>query len=160
MRTNAALIIFGSLLLATTAKAEVTQADANLNFGRFAGFWVYDGCEEKNIRKTCWFIVERKKELYGKNEYFSYAMQRAIPANADVLKSVCDTFSYNTGMTVSNLPRNAICINLIGAGDEAELYFPKGYAGHGTYRLKKSSKDEFMRRADEESDRIMKKSNW
>lgn len=160
MKINANLIMLIGLLLSTTTKAEVTQADANLNFGRFAGFWVYDGCEEKNVRKTCWFIVERKKELYGGNEYFSYAMQRAVPAQAGVLKSVCDSFNYNTGMTVSSLPRNAICINLIGAGDEAELYFPKGYTGHGTYRLKKSSKEEFMRRVDEKSDELRKKTNW
>jgi len=153
-------IILGGLSLATIAKAEVTQADANLNFGRFAGFWVYEGCEEKNVRKTCWFIVERKKELYGDAEYFSYAMQRAVPAKAEVLKNVCDSFNYNTGMTVSSLPRNAICINLIGAGSEAELYFPKGYTGHGTYRIKKSNKEEFMRRADERSKAMMKKGNW
>jgi hypothetical protein len=153
-------MILSGLLSATAAKAEVTQADTNLNFGRFAGFWVYKGCEEANTRKNCWFIVERKKELYGDNEYFSYAMQRAIPAKSQTLKTVCDSFNYNTGMTVSNLPNNAICIKLNAAGDEAELYFPKGYTGHGTYQIKKSSKEEFMRRVDERSDELRKKTNW
>ncbi|MCF5439991.1 hypothetical protein GIV92_26675, partial [Pseudomonas syringae] len=53
------------VIFSAEANAEVTQADVNLDFGRFAGFWVYDGCEKENINKKCWFIIEKKKELYG-----------------------------------------------------------------------------------------------
>lgn len=141
------------------AKAEVTQADVNLDFGRFAGFWVYDGCEKENINKKCWFIIEKKKELYGNKEYFTYAMQRAIPARSEVLEKVCDNFKYTTGFTVTNLPDKAICIKVIGAGDNAELYYPVGYTGHGTYKISKSSKDEFMKRANAESEFSRKKAN-
>lgn len=152
-------MILSSLLLATVAKAETTQADINLDFGRFAGFWVYEGCEKQNINGKCWFIIEKKKELYGNKEYFSYAMQRAIPATSEVLEKVCDNFKYTTGFTVTNLPDKAICIKVIGAGDKAELYYPVGYTGHGTYKISKSSKEEFMKRVNEESESSRKKAN-
>jgi len=153
-------MVLSCLLLATSAKAEITQAEVNLDFGRFAGFWVYEGCEKQNISGKCWFIIERKKELYGNKEYFSYAMQKAIPAKAEVLEKICGDFKYTTGFTVINLPDKAICIKVIGAGNQAELYYPVGYTGHGTYKISKSSKDEFMKRSDERFKNIRKNTNW
>ncbi|RMR35659.1 hypothetical protein ALP87_00965 [Pseudomonas syringae pv. coriandricola] len=153
-------MVLSCLLLATSAKAEITQAEVNLDFGRFAGFWVYEGCEKQNISGKCWFIIERKKELYGNKEYFSYAMQKAIPAKAEVLEKICGDFKYTTGFTVTNLPDKAICIKVIGAGNQAELYYPVGYTGHGTYKISKSSKDEFMKRSDERFKNIRKNTNW
>lgn len=153
-------MVLSCLLLATSAKAEITQAEVNLDFGRFAGFWVYEGCEKQNISGKCWFIIERKKELYGNKEYFSYAMQKAIPAKAEVLEKICGDFKYTTGFTVTNLPDKAICIKVIGAGNQAELYYPVGYTGHGTYKISKSSKDEFMKRSDERFKNMRKNTNW
>ena len=141
MKIIANSMVLSCLVLATSAKAEITQAEVNLDFGRFAGFWVYEGCEKQNISGKCWFIIERKKELYGNKEYFSYAMQKAIPAKAEVLEKICGDFKYTTGFTVTNLPDKAICIKVIGAGNQAELYYPVGYTGHGTYKISKSSKD-------------------
>ena len=153
-------MVLSCLLLATSAKAEITQAEVNLDFGRFAGFWVYEGCEKQNISGKCWFIIERKKELYGNKEYFSYAMQKAIPAKAEVLEKICGDFKYTTGFTVTNLPDKAICIKVIGAGNQAELYYPVGYTGHGTYKISKSSKDEFMKRSNERFKNMRKNTNW
>lgn len=153
-------MVLSCLLLATSAKAEITQAEVNLDFGRFAGFWVYEGCEKQNISGKCWFIIERKKELYGNKEYFSYAMQKAIPAKAEVLEKICGDFKYTTGFTVTNLPDKAICIKVIGAGNQAELYYPVGYTGHGTYKISKSSKDEFMKKSDERFKNMRKNTNW
>lgn len=153
-------IAFTSIsLLSIGVKAEVTQADVNLDFGRFAGFWVYEGCEKKDTNEKCWFIIEKKKELYGEKEYFTYANQKAIPAKTEVLKNVCADFKYTTGFTVSNLPNKAICVKVIDAGEKAELYYPVGYTGHGTYKIVKSSEAEFMRRVDENSDSLRKRAN-
>ncbi|MFO2461881.1 hypothetical protein OOJ96_05510 [Pseudomonas sp. 15FMM2] len=160
MKIIANSMVLSCLLLATSAKAEITQAEVNLDFGRFAGFWVYEGCEKQNISGKCWFIIERKKELYGNKEYFSYAMQKAIPAKAEVLEKICGDFKYTTGFTVTNLPDKAICIKVIGAGNQAELYYPVGYTGHGTYKISKSSKDEFMKRSDERFKNMRKNTNW
>ncbi|WP_122672929.1 hypothetical protein [Pseudomonas viridiflava] len=160
MKAITSSMILSSLLFATVAEAETTQADINLDFGRFAGFWVYQGCEKKDISGKCWFIIEKKKELYGNKEYFSFAMQKVIPAKADVLEKICGDFKYTTGFTVTNLPDKAICIKVIGAGDEAELYYPVGYTGHGTYKITKSSKDEFMRRSNEKSAKMLKDGNF
>ena len=146
--------------MSSPSKAEITQADVNLDFGRFAGFWVYEGCEKENINSKCWFIIERRKELYGDQEYFSYVNQRAIPAKAEVLERSCGDFKYTTGFTVTNLPNKSICIKVIGAGDKAELFYPAGYTGHGTYKLIKSSKDEFMRRSKERTENMRKATNW
>ncbi|AUZ48804.1 hypothetical protein [Pseudomonas orientalis] len=160
MKAMTSSMILSSLLFATVAEAETTQADINLDFGRFAGFWVYEGCEKKDISGKCWFIIEKKKELYGNKEYFSFAMQKAIPAKAEVLEKICGDFKYTTGFTVTNLPDKAICIKVIGAGDQAELYYPIGYTGHGTYKIIKSSKEEFMRRSDEKSKTMLKDGNF
>lgn len=160
MKIIANSMVLSCLLLATSAKAEITQAEVNLDFGRFAGFWVYEGCEKQNISGKCWFIIERKKELYGNKEYFSYAMQKAIPAKAEVLEKICGDFKYTTGFTVTNLPDKAICIKVIGAGNQAELYYPVGYTGHGTYKISKSSKDEFMKKSDERFKNMRKNTNW
>ena len=160
MKAMTSSMILSSLLFATVAEAETTQADINLDFGRFAGFWVYEGCEKKDISGKCWFIIEKKKELYGNKEYFSFAMQKAIPAKAGVLEKICGDFKYTTGFTVTNLPDKAICIKVIGAGDQAELYYPIGYTGHGTYKISKSSKEEFMRRSDEKSKKMLKDGNF
>lgn len=160
MKAMTSSMILSSLLFATVAEAETTQADINLDFGRFAGFWVYEGCEKKDISGKCWFIIEKKKELYGNKEYFSFAMQKAIPAKAEVLEKICGDFKYTTGFTVTNLPDKAICIKVIGAGDQAELYYPIGYTGHGTYKISKSSKEEFMRRSDEKSKKMLKDGNF
>ncbi|AVB23806.1 hypothetical protein L6218_25535 [Pseudomonas syringae pv. syringae] len=160
MKAMTSSMILSSLLFATVAEAETTQADINLDFGRFAGFWVYEGCEKKDISGKCWFIIEKKKELYGNKEYFSFAMQKAIPAKAEVLEKICGDFKYTTGFTVTNLPDKAICIKVIGAGDQAELYYPIGYTGHGTYKISKSSKEEFMRRNDEKSKKMLKDGNF
>ncbi|MCU1741716.1 hypothetical protein ACRZ5O_27370 [Pseudomonas protegens] len=160
MKAITSSMILSSLLFATVAEAETTQADINLDFGRFAGFWVYQGCEKQNISGKCWFIIEKKKELYGNKEYFSFAMQKAIPAKAEVLEKICGDFKYTTGFTVTNLPDKAICIKVIGAGDQAELYYPIGYTGHGTYKISKSSKEEFMRRSDEKSKKMLKDGNF
>lgn len=160
MKAMTSSMILSSLLFATVAEAETTQADINLDFGRFAGFWVYEGCEKKDISGKCWFIIEKKKELYGNKEYFSFAMQKAIPAKAEVLEKICGDFEYTTGFTVTNLPDKAICIKVIGAGDQAELYYPIGYTGHGTYKISKSSKEEFMRRNDEKSKKMLKDGNF
>ncbi|WP_236424410.1 hypothetical protein, partial [Pseudomonas syringae] len=92
--------------------------------------------------------------------YFSFAMQKAIPAKAEVLEKICGDFKYTTGFTVTNLPDKAICIKVIGAGDQAELYYPIGYTGHGTYKISKSSKEEFMRRNDEKSKKMLKDGNF
>ncbi|WP_439852362.1 hypothetical protein [Pseudomonas syringae] len=100
-----------------------------------------------------------KKELYGNNEYFSYGTQKAIPAKAEILSRECGDFSYTTGFTVTNLPNKAICIKVLGAGDEAELYYPVGYSGHGVYKIRKSSKGEFMKRAKEEDASSIKRNN-
>jgi len=160
MKAMTSSMILSSLLFATVAEAETTQADINLDFGRFAGFWVYEGCEKKDISGKCWFIIEKKKELYGNKEYFSFAMQKAIPAKAEVLEKICGDFKYTTGFTVTNLPDKAICIKVIGAGNQAELYYPIGYTGHGTYKISKSSKEEFMRRSDERSKKMLKDGNF
>lgn len=160
MKAMTSSMILSSLLFATVAEAETTQADINLDFGRFAGFWVYEGCEKKDISGRCWFIIEKKKELYGNKEYFSFAMQKAIPAKAEVLEKICGDFKYTTGFTVTNLPDKAICIKVIGAGDQAELYYPIGYTGHGTYKISKSSKEEFVRRNDEKSKKMLKDGNF
>lgn len=160
MKAMTSSMILSSLLFATVAEAETTQTDINLDFGRFAGFWVYEGCEKKDISGKCWFIIEKKKELYGNKEYFSFAMQKAIPAKAEVLEKICGDFKYTTGFTVTNLPDKAICIKVIGAGDQAELYYPIGYTGHGTYKISKSSKEEFMRRNDEKSKKMLKDGNF
>lgn len=160
MKAMTSSIILSSLLFATVAEAETTQADINLDFGRFAGFWVYEGCEKKDISGKCWFIIEKKKELYGNKEYFSFAMQKAIPAKAEVLEKMCGDFKYTTGFTVTNLPDKAICIKVIGAGNQAELYYPVGYTGHGTYKISKSSKEEFMKRSDEKLKNMRKNTNW
>lgn len=159
-RTLKSILFTAFALFSIGAKAEVTQADINLDFGRFAGFWVYEGCEKQNTTGKCWFIIEKKKELYGDKEYFSYANQKAIPAKAEILDKVCGDFKYTTGFTVSNLPNNAICIKVIGAGDKAELYYPAGYTGHGTYKIVKSSKEEFMRRSAEKFKNMRKDTNW
>ena len=37
-------VAIGFSIFSAGARAEVIQADVNLDFGRFAGFWVYDGC--------------------------------------------------------------------------------------------------------------------
>lgn len=158
-RTLKSILFTAFALFSIGAKAEVRQADVNLDLGRFVGFWVYEGCEKQDINGKCWFIIEKKKELYGDKEYFSYANQRAIPAKAEVLEKVCGDFKYNTGFTVSNLPNSAICIKVIGAGDKAELYYPAGYTGHGTYKIIKSSEAEFMRRVNENSDSLRKRAN-
>ncbi|MBP6954886.1 hypothetical protein A7D21_24440 [Pseudomonas sp. AP19] len=160
MKAMTSSMILSSLLFATVAEAETTQADINLDFGRFAGFWVYEGCEKKDISGKCWFIIEKKKELYGNKEYFSFAMQKAIPAKAEVLEKMCGDFKYTTGFTVTNLPDKAICIKVIGAGNQAELYYPVGYTGHGTYKISKSSKEEFMKRSDEKLKNMRKNTNW
>ncbi|MCK9711714.1 hypothetical protein LT706_09230 [Pseudomonas syringae pv. syringae] len=160
MKAMTSSMILSSLLFATVAEAETTQADINLDFGRFAGFWVYEGCEKQDISGKCWFIIEKKKELYGNKEYFSFAMQKAIPAKAEVLEKMCGDFKYTTGFTVTNLPDKAICIKVIGAGNQAELYYPVGYTGHGTYKISKSSKEEFMKRSDEKLKNMRKNTNW
>ncbi|MCF5398198.1 hypothetical protein GIV98_26685, partial [Pseudomonas syringae] len=54
MKAMTSSMILSSLLFATVAEAETTQADINLDFGRFAGFWVYEGCEKKDISGKCW----------------------------------------------------------------------------------------------------------
>lgn len=140
--------------------AGASQADINIDFGRFAGFWVYEGCEKENVKSKCWFVIEKKKELYGDQEYFSYANQRVVPAKVDALERLCGEFKYTTGFTVTNLPNKAICIKVIGAGDKAELYYPVGYAGYGTYKIVKSSKEQFMKRVDERSKKLLKDTNW
>ncbi|KPB28466.1 Unknown protein sequence [Pseudomonas syringae pv. syringae] len=121
---------------------------------------MYEGCEKQDISGKCWFIIEKKKELYGNKEYFSFAMQKAIPAKAEVLEKMCGDFKYTTGFTVTNLPDKAICIKVIGAGNQAELYYPVGYTGHGTYKISKSSKEEFMKRSDEKLKNMRKNTNW
>lgn len=158
-RTLKSILFTTFALFSIGASAEVRQADVNLDLGRFVGFWVYEGCETQNVNGKCWFIIEKKKELYGDKEYFSYGTQKAIPAKAEVLEEVCGDFKYTTGFTVSNLPNNAICVKVIGAGDKAELYYPVGYTGHGTYKITKSSKEEFMRRSKAEDASAIKRNN-
>lgn len=160
MKKFGTTLILASLFLSSPSKAEITQADVNLDFGRFAGFWVYEGCEKENINSKCWFIIERKKELYGDQEYFSYANQRAIPAKAEILDKSCGSFKYTTGFTVTNLPNKSICIKVIGAGDKAEIFYPAGYTGHGTYKVTRSTKVEFMRRVDAQSESLLKRGNF
>lgn len=154
------LLACGVFIYPQLVVASASQADVNIDFGRFAGFWVYEGCEKENVNSKCWFVIEKKKELYGDREYFSYANQRVVPAKVDALEKLCGSFKYTTGFTVTNLPNKAICIKVIGAGDKAELYYPVGYAGHGTYKIVKSSKEQFMRRVDERSKKLLKETNW
>ncbi|MFV2948993.1 hypothetical protein [Pseudomonas japonica] len=159
MHKSGAMLVLAYFFLSYPANAETTQADVNLDFGRFAGFWVYEGCEKENINGKCWFIIEKKKELYGDQEYFTYVNQRAIPAKSDVLEKICADFKYTTGFTVTNLPNKAICVKVIGAGDKAELYYPAGYTGHGTYKIIKSSREEFMRRSNSEDRSAIERAN-
>lgn len=153
---------FATFLTSSLAQAEITQADINLVLPRFAGFWTYEGlCEKENVKnKNCWFILEIKKELYGEQKYFSYGMQKAIPAKTEVLKANCGDFSYNTGFTVSNLPDLGICIKLDDKNNKAELYYPPGMTEHGTYRLVRSTEGEWRKRTHEEDKESLKKANW
>lgn len=156
-----ALAAMVCLPLSNIAHAEVTQADVNLVLPRFAGYWTYEGaCEKENVNGKCWFILEIKKELYGDKQYFSYGMQRAIPAKAEVLEKECGDFNYNTGFTVSNLPNVGICIKLNDKNDKAELYYPPGMTEHGTYKLVRSNKQEWMSRINKEEKESLKKANW
>lgn len=130
------------------AHAEMSQSDVDINFKELDAFWLQERCKKSNVDAKCWIPIENKKDLYGGTSSMYLGLQKIIPAKAEVLQKDCGEFPYTTGFTTTNLPNKAVCVELVGA-NQARFFYPKGMTENGlAFNMLKSSKTEFMRRAD------------